>query len=123
MVPALVTVLDPFTRTLAKLGLLPALVCVAATVASGVIATARPVTPAGAMKAADAPEHVTVWPEAGVPGTQAACAPEMKAAQAGTPARSERRNPPMPELITISPPSLSIGRLWRGDASLRAIDC
>ncbi|WP_289014204.1 hypothetical protein [uncultured Methylobacterium sp.] len=92
IVPALLTVLVPFTRTLVKLGFVPALVWVEATDAPLCTFTVSPLTPVGAMKAADEPVQFTVWPFAGTVGVQSALAPLSNAAQAGTLSNRDRRS-------------------------------
>ncbi|WP_164133954.1 hypothetical protein, partial [Stenotrophomonas maltophilia] len=65
------TVLDPLTRTFAKLGLAPALVCEVPTLALDWKVTVSAVTPAGATKpVACVPVQFTVWPLVGVAGWQ-----------------------------------------------------
>ena len=69
IVPALLTVLVPLTRTSAKLGLAPAPVCCGPMVAPDWMLTVRLLTPVAATKPFGcAPVQVTVCPAAGVAG-------------------------------------------------------
>ncbi|KQO66005.1 hypothetical protein ASF22_04875 [Methylobacterium sp. Leaf87] len=93
MMPALLTTLAPFTRTLAKLGFVPALVCCEPMVAPDWMLTVKPVTPAGATKPVGcASVQVTVCPLVGVAGWHAPEASAINMLHTGTLTISERRS-------------------------------